>query len=100
LRAAAAIVADQTLAVRPPFAAGLKLAVIKQLAPEAKLVPQVRVWAKYPALAPVMEMLVMLTATLAFVAHPNLLGKALGTNRLVAEIQAGRPQLNVKSRCP
>ena len=43
-----------TLAVRTPFAVGVKVTLIWQLALLAKVVPQLLFWAKSPALAPVM----------------------------------------------
>jgi hypothetical protein len=52
-------------ALRFALAEGVKVTVIKQLAPAATLVPQVLVWAKSPALVPVTETPVMLTETLA-----------------------------------
>jgi hypothetical protein len=52
------------LAVRLPFAEGVNVTLMKQLAPEARLDPQLLVWAKSPELLPVIEMLVMLTDVL------------------------------------
>jgi len=54
-----------TLAVRLPVAVGLKVTVMPQLAPAAKVLPQVLVWAKSPGLAPPMAMLVMFKVVLA-----------------------------------
>ena len=45
-----------TFAVRLPFAVGVKVITILQLAPDARLVPQVLVSAKSPALVPVIAM--------------------------------------------
>src|SRR5580658_1560314 len=53
-----------TLAVWLPFAAGVKVTLMVQLAPAARELPQVLVWAKAPLLVPVMAILVMLTAVL------------------------------------
>lgn len=44
------------LALRVPVAVGLKVTLIVQLAPEAKLEPQLLVWAKSPLLVPVIVM--------------------------------------------
>ena len=51
-------------AARVPLAAGVKVALMVQLAPAATLDPQLLVWAKSLALAPESAMLVMLKATL------------------------------------
>ena len=53
-----------TFAVRTPVVVGLKLTVMVQLAPAAKLVPQDWLPVKSPALAPVRAMLVILSAVL------------------------------------
>jgi hypothetical protein len=51
-----------TLALRLPEAVGLNVTVMVQLAPAARLLGQVLVWAKSAALVPVMAILVMLSA--------------------------------------
>jgi hypothetical protein len=51
-----------TAALRAPVAVGVKVTLILQLAPAATLVPQVFVWLKSPLFAPVIVMLVMLSA--------------------------------------
>src|SRR5437870_168925 len=48
-----------TAAVRVPLAVGLKVTLIPQLAPAANELPQVWVCAKFPALVPVIAMLLM-----------------------------------------
>ena len=51
-------------AVRVPVAAGVKVTLIVQLAPAASELPQVFIWAKSPALAPVTEMPLIVRAAL------------------------------------
>jgi hypothetical protein len=51
-----------TEAVRLPLAVGLKATLIVQLAPAATELPQVLVWAKSPALAPVIVRLAILSS--------------------------------------
>jgi hypothetical protein len=51
-----------TAAVRDPFAVGLNVTLIVHLAPDATLDPQLFVWAKSLALAPVSAMLEMVSA--------------------------------------
>ncbi len=51
-------------ATRVPAAVGLKLTLIVQLAPAAKLAPQVVVLVKSPAFAPVMEILLIVTVVM------------------------------------
>jgi hypothetical protein len=51
-----------TAALRAPVAVGVNVTLIVQLAPAAKLVPQVFVWPKSPALLPVIAILVMVSA--------------------------------------
>ena len=46
-------------AMRVPDAVGLNLTLMLQLAPAANELPQVWVWAKFPALVPVIAMLLM-----------------------------------------
>ena len=53
-----------TAAVRVPVAVGLKVTLIVQLAPAATELPQVFVWAKSPALVPVTEMPLIVSAAL------------------------------------
>ena len=53
-----------TAAVKEPLAAGVKVTLTVQLAPAATLAPQVLVWAKLPALAPVSAWLVRVYAAL------------------------------------
>ena len=49
-------------AVRLPVAVGVKVTLIVQLAPAARLLPQLLVWPKSPLLAPVTAMLVIPSA--------------------------------------
>jgi hypothetical protein len=51
-----------TAALRAPVAVGVNVTLILQLAPAARLVPQVFVWLKSPLFVPVMAMLVMPSA--------------------------------------
>jgi len=57
-----------TLAVRLPFAVGVKVTLMVQLAPAARELPHVFVWTKSPLLVPVIAILVMLTAVLPVLA--------------------------------
>ena len=50
-----------TAAVRVPVAAGVNVTLTVQLAPAARLEPQLLVWAKSPLLVPAAAMLLMLT---------------------------------------
>ena len=65
----------ETLADRVPFAEGVNVTVTKQLAPAATLEPQVLVWAKSLAFVPVIEMLLMATATLPLLLSVIFLGR-------------------------
>jgi len=56
----AALSLTLSAAVRVPVAVGLNVILIVQLAPAASELPQVCVWAKSPALIPVIAMPVML----------------------------------------
>ena len=54
-----------TLALRPPVAVGVKVTLIEQLAPAARVLEplgQVLVWAKSPLLVPLRAMLLMVKA--------------------------------------
>ena len=51
----------ETAADRTPVALGVNFTLMKQLAPDGTLVPQVLVWLKSPAFTPTIVMLVMLT---------------------------------------
>ena len=51
-------------AVRLPVAVGVKVTLMVQLAPAARLVPQLFVWPKSPLLAPVTAILVILSSEL------------------------------------
>jgi hypothetical protein len=51
-----------TAALRAPVAVGVNVTLILQMAPTATLVPQVFVWLKSPLFAPVIVMLLMLSA--------------------------------------
>jgi hypothetical protein len=59
-----ALSVTETEAVRVPLAEGVKVTLIVQLVPAATELPQVLVWAKSLALAPVSAMLVILNAAL------------------------------------
>ena len=68
----------ETSAVRLPFTSGSSVTLMKQLAPEATLFPQLLVSAKSPASAPVIAMPLISTAALPlFVRIPVLVPKAI-----------------------
>ena len=58
-----------TEAVRVPLAMGVKVTLIVQFAPAPTELPQVLVWAKSPALAPVMARLVIVKVALPVLAR-------------------------------
>ena len=60
----AALSLTVSVAARVPVAVGVKVTLIVQFAPAARLVPQLLVWPKSPLLVPVMVMPLMLNEAL------------------------------------
>ena len=67
----------ETSAVRLPFTRGLNVTLMKQLAPEATLLPHVLVSAKSPAAAPVMAMPLIFSVTLPLLVSVTFLARLL-----------------------
>jgi hypothetical protein len=74
----------ETSAVRLPLTKGLNVTLMKQLAPEATLLPHVLVSAKSPASAPMIAMPLILTVTLPLLVSVIFFGRLLA---LLAESQ-------------
>ena len=84
----------ETAADLAPVALGLNFTLMKQLAPDATLVPQVLAWVKSAAFAPTIVTGVIAHRRVAFVAQCDCLGQARRVKWLVAETKPERSELH------